>query len=72
MAFLGNAGQIGIAPELGADNDEVLADLGYTPAQIDDPDAKSSDGTAGPYAGSWLGSKARPLRIEKIQAIGQL
>jgi crotonobetainyl-CoA:carnitine CoA-transferase CaiB-like acyl-CoA transferase len=27
---------IGIAPELGVDNDEVLADLGYTPAQIDD------------------------------------
>ena len=26
----------GIAPELGADNDEVLGDLGYTPAQIDD------------------------------------
>ncbi|HZT87666.1 MAG TPA: CaiB/BaiF CoA-transferase family protein [Stellaceae bacterium] len=25
---------IGIAPELGADNDTVLADLGYTPAQI--------------------------------------
>ena len=28
--------QIGIAPELGADNDEVLAELGYTPAQIED------------------------------------
>jgi crotonobetainyl-CoA:carnitine CoA-transferase CaiB-like acyl-CoA transferase len=28
--------QIGIAPKLGADNDEILADLGYTPAQIDD------------------------------------
>ncbi len=27
---------IGIAPELGADTDTVLADLGYTPAQIDD------------------------------------
>src|SRR6185312_4151624 len=26
--------QIGIAPELGADNDEVLGGLGYTPAQI--------------------------------------
>ena len=28
--------QIGIAPELGAHNDEILARLGYTPAQIDD------------------------------------
>jgi len=28
--------QIGVAPELGADNDAVLADLGYGPAQIDD------------------------------------
>ncbi len=28
--------QIGIAPKLGADNDEILADLGYTPAQIED------------------------------------
>jgi crotonobetainyl-CoA:carnitine CoA-transferase CaiB-like acyl-CoA transferase len=28
--------QIGIAPELGADNDAVLAEFGYTPAQIDD------------------------------------
>jgi len=28
--------QIGIAPELGADNDDVLAELGYTPAQIND------------------------------------
>ena len=28
--------RIGIAPELGAHNDEVLARLGYTPAQIDD------------------------------------
>jgi crotonobetainyl-CoA:carnitine CoA-transferase CaiB-like acyl-CoA transferase len=28
--------QIGIAPELGAHNDEVLAGLGYTPAQIED------------------------------------
>jgi crotonobetainyl-CoA:carnitine CoA-transferase CaiB-like acyl-CoA transferase len=28
--------QIGIAPELGADNDDVLAELGYTPAQIED------------------------------------
>jgi crotonobetainyl-CoA:carnitine CoA-transferase CaiB-like acyl-CoA transferase len=27
---------IGIAPELGAHNDEVLAGLGYTPAQIED------------------------------------
>ena len=27
---------IGIAPELGAHNDEVLAELGYTPAQIED------------------------------------
>jgi crotonobetainyl-CoA:carnitine CoA-transferase CaiB-like acyl-CoA transferase len=26
----------GIAPELGADNDAILADLGYTPAQIGD------------------------------------
>ena len=26
---------IGIAPELGADNDEILAGLGYTPAQIE-------------------------------------
>ena len=28
--------QIGIAPELGAHNDEILARIGYTPAQIDD------------------------------------
>jgi crotonobetainyl-CoA:carnitine CoA-transferase CaiB-like acyl-CoA transferase len=28
--------QIGIAPELGAHNDEILSQLGYTPAQIDD------------------------------------
>lgn len=28
--------RIGIAPELGAHNDEVLAQLGYTPAQIED------------------------------------
>ena len=28
--------KIGIAPELGADNDKVLAGLGYTPAQIAD------------------------------------
>jgi crotonobetainyl-CoA:carnitine CoA-transferase CaiB-like acyl-CoA transferase len=28
--------QIGIAPELGADNDAVLDELGYTPAQIED------------------------------------
>jgi crotonobetainyl-CoA:carnitine CoA-transferase CaiB-like acyl-CoA transferase len=28
--------QIGIAPELGADNGAVLAELGYTPAQIED------------------------------------
>jgi len=27
---------IGIAPELGADSDEILAGLGYTPAQIED------------------------------------
>jgi crotonobetainyl-CoA:carnitine CoA-transferase CaiB-like acyl-CoA transferase len=27
---------IGIAPELGADNDAVLTELGYTPAQIED------------------------------------
>ena len=27
---------IGIAPELGADNDTVLAEIGYTPAQIED------------------------------------
>ena len=27
---------IGIAPKLGADNDEILADLGYTAQQIDD------------------------------------
>jgi crotonobetainyl-CoA:carnitine CoA-transferase CaiB-like acyl-CoA transferase len=26
---------IGIAPQLGADNDEILAELGYTPAQIE-------------------------------------
>jgi len=28
--------QIGVAPELGADNDEILARLGYSPAQIED------------------------------------
>src|SRR5438874_1334893 len=28
--------QIGIAPELGADNDAVLGDLGYAPAQIEE------------------------------------
>jgi len=28
--------QIGIAPELGAHNDEALAELGYSPAQIED------------------------------------
>jgi crotonobetainyl-CoA:carnitine CoA-transferase CaiB-like acyl-CoA transferase len=28
--------QIGVAPELGAHNDEILADLGYSPAQIRD------------------------------------
>jgi crotonobetainyl-CoA:carnitine CoA-transferase CaiB-like acyl-CoA transferase len=28
--------QIGIAPELGADNDDILGGLGYTPAQIED------------------------------------
>jgi crotonobetainyl-CoA:carnitine CoA-transferase CaiB-like acyl-CoA transferase len=28
--------RIGTAPELGADNDEILAELGYTPAQIRD------------------------------------
>ena len=27
---------VGIAPELGADNDEILADLGYSPAQVED------------------------------------
>jgi len=27
---------IGLAPELGADNDEILAELGYSPAQIED------------------------------------
>jgi crotonobetainyl-CoA:carnitine CoA-transferase CaiB-like acyl-CoA transferase len=27
---------IGIAPELGADNDDILAELGYTAAQIED------------------------------------
>ena len=28
--------QIGIAPELGADNDEMLAELGYSMEQISD------------------------------------
>jgi len=28
--------KIGVAPKLGAHNDEVLARLGYSPAQIDD------------------------------------
>src|SRR5438309_1628151 len=28
--------QIGIAPELGADNDEILTRIGYSPAQIED------------------------------------
>ena len=28
--------RLGVAPELGADNDTVLAGLGYTPAQIVD------------------------------------
>ena len=28
--------RIGMAPELGADNDAVLAELGYTPAQLRD------------------------------------
>jgi crotonobetainyl-CoA:carnitine CoA-transferase CaiB-like acyl-CoA transferase len=27
---------IGIAPDLGADNDNILAELGYSPAQIQD------------------------------------
>ena len=27
--------RIGIAPELGADNDSILAELGYTPAEIE-------------------------------------
>jgi crotonobetainyl-CoA:carnitine CoA-transferase CaiB-like acyl-CoA transferase len=30
------AGHIGIAPELGAHNDEILAERGYRPAQIED------------------------------------
>jgi crotonobetainyl-CoA:carnitine CoA-transferase CaiB-like acyl-CoA transferase len=34
--FSETSAQVGIAPELGADNDEILAALGYTPAQIDD------------------------------------
>jgi crotonobetainyl-CoA:carnitine CoA-transferase CaiB-like acyl-CoA transferase len=33
--FSATPAKIGIAPELGAHNDEVLAELGYTPAQID-------------------------------------
>jgi crotonobetainyl-CoA:carnitine CoA-transferase CaiB-like acyl-CoA transferase len=28
--------RIGVAPKLGADNDEILASLGYTPAEIED------------------------------------
>jgi crotonobetainyl-CoA:carnitine CoA-transferase CaiB-like acyl-CoA transferase len=36
MALLRNAGQIGIAPELGAHNDDIFAGLGYTPAEIED------------------------------------
>lgn len=28
--------KVGVAPKLGADDDEILAELGYTPAQIDD------------------------------------
>ncbi len=33
--FSETSAQIGIAPELGAHNDEILAGLGYTPAQIE-------------------------------------
>jgi crotonobetainyl-CoA:carnitine CoA-transferase CaiB-like acyl-CoA transferase len=33
--FSETSAQIGIAPELGAPNDEILAGLGYTPAQIE-------------------------------------
>lgn len=32
--------RIGIAAKPGADNDEILAKLGYTPAQIEDFEAK--------------------------------
>jgi len=35
LALLGNPAHIGIAPELGADNDTVLSELGYTPVQIE-------------------------------------
>jgi crotonobetainyl-CoA:carnitine CoA-transferase CaiB-like acyl-CoA transferase len=34
--FSATPAQIGIAPELGAHNDEILTTLGYTPAQIED------------------------------------
>jgi len=34
--FSATPAKIGIAPKLGADNDEVLARLGYSPAQIED------------------------------------
>jgi len=28
--------RVGIAPELGADNEEILGRIGYSPAQIED------------------------------------
>ena len=34
--FSGTPAHIGIAPELGAHSEEILARLGYTPAQIED------------------------------------